>query len=163
MCLYLILAGHNFNELFGIMSPVMWICVLGTLLLIPLLLMKSLKEVGFLSFLGAATAFAVVTLVCIGSWLEYENNVGNVEHKILDMRAFGSVLGTLCFSYGGNFVYPEIYHEMKHPKHFIKVLSVSLAIISVLYLSTGILGYRTYGSISISPIFDNLPHGIHYN
>jgi amino acid permease len=69
-------------------------------------------------------------------------------------------LGTLCFSYGGNYVYPEIYHEMTNKKQFTRVLAVSIAIISTLYLATGIAGYSTYGNQAVSPIFINLPNGL---
>ena len=160
VCLYLILAGMNFAELFGLLNQVQWMITLSAILLIPLLAVKSLKEVGILSFFGAATAFAVVALVSIGSYKDYDNNVGLNNHKFFDLRAFGSVLGTLCFSYGGNFVYPEIYHEMKHRTHFVRVLGISLALISVLYLATGVFGYRTYGDMAKSPIYMNLPEGM---
>ena len=160
VCLYLILAGLNFETMLGIFTQTGWIIVLSTLLLLLLLSVKSLKEVGALSFLGVVTAVAVVALVCIGSYKDFDNYAGTVEHKLLALRSFGSVLGTLCFSFGGNYVYPEIYHEMQNKNQFTKVLAISISIISMLYLATGVSGYATYGNMAVSPIFISLPNGI---
>ena len=50
--------------------------------------------------------------------------------------------------------------SMKHRTHFVRVLGISLALISVLYLATGVFGYRTYGDMAKSPIYMNLPEGM---
>ncbi|KAJ3025795.1 UNVERIFIED_CONTAM: hypothetical protein HDU68_006671 [Siphonaria sp. JEL0065] len=56
--------------------------------------------------------------------------------------------------------YPEVEASMAEPKKFKMVLSLSMVIISAMYLITAIIGYAAYGSITDSPILNNLPPGI---
>jgi amino acid permease len=157
--LYIILAAMNLETLVGYFDSRSWIFALSFGLLIPFLAVKTLKEVGFISFLGALSSFVVVIIVVFVGISDYPNYAGKVTHIWADPRAFGSVLGTLCFSYGGNYVYPEVYRSMAAKEDFGKVLTYSTMGITSMYLLVGILGYFVYGNLSVSPILFNLPNG----
>jgi vesicular inhibitory amino acid transporter len=157
--LYLILAAMNLEQLLGYFSSRSWIVAISIGLLIPFLAVKTLKEVGFISFLGALASVVVVIIVAVVGSLDYPNYVDKVHHIWADPRAFGSVLGTLCFSYGGNYVYPEIYRTMAKKEDFGKVLKYSTVGITLMYLVVGVVGYLVYGNLAISPILFNLPDG----
>jgi amino acid permease len=158
VCLYIILASMNLEQLIG-WSSQNWIIALCICLLIPFLAVKTLKEVGFISFLGALASLLVVVIVTICGLSDYPMYVDKVEHKWADSRAFGSVLGTLCFSYGGNYVYPEVYRTMAKKEKFPNVLKYSIVLITIMYLVVGIIGYFVYGDLSISPVLFNLSGG----
>jgi amino acid permease len=162
VCLYLILAGMNLESLIGIFSQSEWMTILAGMLLFPLILVKTLKEVGLVSLFGMVTSVLVVFIVAVTSTLDYENYKDRVSHKLFDIHAFGPVLGTLCFSYGGNYVYPEIYRDMNEKSKFSRVLIMSISVITFLYLIGGVAGYLTYGDLAISPILLNLPIGTFY-
>lgn len=159
-CLYLVLVGMNFNELFGGLNSQQWTFFVSLMILIPFLSVKSLKEVGFVSFLGVLTSFVVVLIVMIGSAIDFDAYKDKVTHDFFKAGSLGSVLGTLCFSYGGNYVFPEVNRSMQDKAQFPKVMIISITLITTLYICSGVSGYMTYGNFSESPILLNLPKGL---
>ena len=160
VCLYLILASLNLQNLIGIFSDRIWILILSSSILIPFIFLKSLKEVGWISLFGAIASAVVVLIVAICSVQDYSNYKDLVDHKLIDFSRLGSVLGTFCFSYGGNYVYPEIYRNMgKNKSQFNGAMTIAVGLITILYTITGIFGYSTYGSQSVSPVLFNLSEG----
>ena len=101
VCLYLILASINLQEMFGLLSKQMWILALSLSLLIPFVFIKSIKEVSIVSLMGAFASFIIVLLVLIGGTLDYPIYQHSVEHKMIEFEHLGAVLGTYCFSFGG--------------------------------------------------------------
>ncbi|KAJ3324057.1 Integrator complex subunit 3 [Boothiomyces sp. JEL0866] len=160
VCLYLILTGMNLEELVGIFNHQRWTIIVSACLLIPFLLLKTLKEVGFVSLLGALASVVVVVIVVVVGGMEYEAYKDQVTHQWFNPKAFGSVLGTLCFSFGGNYVYPEVERSMAKPSSFKTVLTLGMITITTMYLAVGVVGYLTYGNLTVSPILLNLPPGI---
>lgn len=160
VCLYLILASLNFQDLLGVFSDRVWILILSTAILVPFVFVKSLKEVGFVSLLGALASVVVVAIVVACSIEDFPLYKDKVDHKLLDISHLGSVLGTFCFSYGGNYVYPEIYRNMGSRKQkFNSAMTMAVILITLLYIVTGTFGYLTYGSLSKSPVLFNLQKG----
>lgn len=70
-----------------------------------------------------------------------------------------TALGSIAFSYSGNFVYPEVQASMKQPEDFTVVLKWSMWTISGMYIFTAVFGYWSYGDTTLSPILHNLPDG----
>ncbi|KAJ3315441.1 hypothetical protein HDV04_002983 [Boothiomyces sp. JEL0838] len=159
VCLYLILTGMNLEELIGVFNHQRWTILVSACLLVPFLLLKTLKEVGFVSLLGALASVIVVVIVVVVGGMEYETYKDQVTHQLFNPKAFGSVLGTFCFSYGGNYVYPEVERSMAKPASFKTVLTLGMISITTMYLAVGVVGYLTYGNLTVSPILLNLPPG----
>ncbi|KAJ3216418.1 hypothetical protein HDU67_009472 [Dinochytrium kinnereticum] len=156
---YLILSGMNFEILFGYMDTRAWIVFSSFLIMIPFLIYKTLKEIAILSAFGVfATIVVIVTVLCY-SIIDIPKNSGQVTHKFIDFAQFPSALGSISFSYAGNFVYPEVESSMTDPSKFPLVLTLSMTIISLMYLTTATLGYAAYGNKTVSPILNNLPPG----
>ncbi|ORY46340.1 hypothetical protein BCR33DRAFT_715453 [Rhizoclosmatium globosum] len=137
---YLILSGMNLELIFGVFSMQTWIVLSALVVLIPFLLFKTLKEIAIFSAFGVFATFVVT-------------------HKFVDLTQFASALGSISFSYAGNYIYPEVEQSMAEPKKFQQVLSLSMIIISIMYLVTAALGYAAYGNLTDSPILNNLPKG----
>ncbi|KAJ3276566.1 hypothetical protein HDV01_004099 [Terramyces sp. JEL0728] len=159
VCLYLILTGMNLEELVGVFNHQRWTIIVSACLLVPYLSLKSLKEVGFVSLLGALASVVVMVIVVVVGGMEFDTYKDQVTHQWFNPKAFGTVLGTLCFSYGGNYVYPEVERSMAKPASFKTVLTLGMILITFMYLAVGIVGYLTYGNLTVSPILLNLPPG----
>ncbi|KAJ3104819.1 hypothetical protein HK100_003999 [Physocladia obscura] len=156
---YLILSGMNLELIFGIYSKQTWIILSAVLVMIPFLLFKTLKEIAIFSAFGVFATFIVIGTVVFYSIHDLPLNAGKVTHKFFDGSQVASALGSISFSYAGNYIYPEVEGSMADPKKFHVVLSISMVVISVMYLITAILGYAAYGNLTDSPILNNLPKG----
>ncbi|KAJ3069743.1 hypothetical protein HDU98_007199 [Podochytrium sp. JEL0797] len=156
---YLILSGMSLEIIFGIFSMQQWIVLCALLVLIPFVMFKTLKEIAALSAFGVFSTVAVIATVIFYSIRDIPLNSGVVTHKVIDFTQFASALGSISFSYSGNYVYAEVEQSMAEPKKFPLVLSLSLGIISVMYFVTAALGYAAYGNLTDSPILNNLPSG----
>jgi amino acid permease len=161
VCLFFILAGINLTALVGLFNEKQWIGVIAGGLIILMSVVKTIKEVGWVSLSGAVASVIVVFIVVVVGLVDYPNYVGHVSHKFFEARAFGSVLGTLCFAFGGNFIYPEVARSMGNRKsEFPYAMTVAVIFITFLYASTGFVGYLTYGDTAVSPILLSLPNGL---
>ncbi|KAJ3025793.1 UNVERIFIED_CONTAM: hypothetical protein HDU68_006669 [Siphonaria sp. JEL0065] len=156
---YLILSGMNLELIFGIFSMKIWIVLSALLVLIPFVMFKTLKEIAVFSAFGVFATLVVIATVIFYSIHDLPLNSGKVTHKYVDLSQFASALGSISFSYAGNYIYPEVEASMADPQQFHTVLSLSMVIISVMYLVTAILGYAAYGNLTDSPILNNLPKG----
>jgi amino acid permease len=156
-CLYLIITGMSLEEMVGFFTKTEWIQLAGIFLLLPYLLFRTLKEVAFASLTGVmASAFIVIAIV-ITTAQDYS---ADNQHVWFRPSTFGTVMGTFAFSYGGNYVYPEVELNMSTPKDFKKVLKWAMFGITSMYIVAGVAGYATYGDQTVSPITLNLPNGI---
>ncbi|GBC05893.1 hypothetical protein RclHR1_00650012 [Rhizophagus clarus] len=163
--LYLILSGENFkilfNDIFGISLEVKsWIFICASLMCIPFVMLKTMKEASWLSILGTISTMMVVFVVFITSLVELPNNRDKHEHQFINPRNIPIALATVFFSYGGNIVYPHIESSMKHPRAWPKVLSSATATVTIFYLLVCIPAYATYGDTTLSPIYKSLPSGL---
>ncbi|KAJ3384796.1 hypothetical protein HDU84_002635 [Entophlyctis sp. JEL0112] len=156
---YLILSGMNLEATIGIFSMQTWIFLSGLLVLVPFVLFKTLKEIALLSAFGVFATVVVIITVVLYSVHDIPSNIGLVSHKFIDASQFASALGSISFSFSGNFVYPEVEASMAEPENFGTVLTASMLVISAMYITTATLGYAAYGNTTDSPILKNLPPG----
>ncbi|KAI8803683.1 transmembrane amino acid transporter protein-domain-containing protein [Cladochytrium replicatum] len=166
---YIILSGLNLSILVGYFSTRGWIVIVSAVMLIPFLFFSSLKEVAIFSAFGVfATILAISTVV----WYSAQQIISNghnaasdgtgvepVTHKWIDFAMIPSALGSISFSFAGNFVYPEVERSLAKPEQFPLVLSLSMIFITIMYVVTAVLGYGAYGDKTVSPILNNLPSG----
>ncbi|KAI9333568.1 transmembrane amino acid transporter protein-domain-containing protein [Obelidium mucronatum] len=157
---YFILTGMNLEFLFGLFSMKVWMILSALLVLIPFLLFRSLKEIAIFSAFGVFATLVVITTVFFSSIRDMPINYPKVTHKFIDFSQFASALGSISFSYSGNFIYPQVESSMAEPEKFHTVLSLSMIIISAMYLITAVVGYAAYGNLTDSPILNNLPPGL---
>jgi amino acid permease len=159
-CLYLILAGMDLAHLTGQLNTKLWILVCSAVIWIPFIALRTLKEVAIVSLFGALASVGLVIIIFVLGIIDYPNHAGKVHYDIVRWESLATAIGTIAFSFGGNFVYPEVEHSMKNPQNFPRVLQKAMVIITVMYLMSSVVGYLTYGSGVSSPVLDNLPPGI---
>lgn len=46
---------------------------------------------------------------------------------------------------------------MAQPEQFHSALSISMILVTLMYLPTAVVGYLVYGNLTVSPILENLP------
>ncbi|ORX90046.1 hypothetical protein K493DRAFT_209790 [Basidiobolus meristosporus CBS 931.73] len=159
---YILITGLNAHQLFEAMGVVLdqkvWVLIAGVIVWIPYILLKTLKEVAILSVLGVLSTLVLVFVAVSVSLIDLPNNVQQT-HQTINISGFPIALASICFSFGGNVVYPHVEQVMAHPKSWNKVLRAAMLTICVLYLLISVAGYYVYGGSTKSPIYDSLPAG----
>ncbi|KAJ1957446.1 hypothetical protein IWQ62_005086 [Dispira parvispora] len=157
-CVYISLSGGGTYDLVKDMvgiTKAMWIIIAAILVCIPFVLIKSMKDVAILSLFGVlATAVVVVVVVAVGFI-----DLPNVEttHSLVRWDNLPAAMGTICFSFGGNVVYPHVESSMKNPQSWTKVLFLAIMCSMTMYLMTAISGYFVYGEKVEAIVYDSLP------
>ncbi|KAJ1979054.1 hypothetical protein H4R33_005812 [Dimargaris cristalligena] len=159
-CVYINIAGTSVYDLAkyaNINVPMqVWVMIAAVLVCLPFVLVKSMKEVAILAIFGAVATLVVVIVVMIMGLLDYPNQATNT-HAIVHWGALPAAMGNICFSFGGNVVYPHVESAMKNPQSFAKVLLFAILTILGMYMAMAIVGYHVYGDTARTPIYDNLP------
>ncbi|KAI9299847.1 transmembrane amino acid transporter protein-domain-containing protein, partial [Cunninghamella echinulata] len=162
--LYLVLAAGNITQLLegtsAALTRSIWTIIIGVFLLIPSLILKTLREVTVVSALGSLCTLIAVFIIMIQSPLDRNNHPDRaVHHDVVIWSGFPSALATLGFSYGGVNAYPHVEHALKKPQQWPLALVAGLSTCTILYFLTAIPAYWAYGSDSASPIYYSLPAG----
>jgi amino acid permease len=158
--LYLVLSGQNLNQLCkGTVAEIgdtAWIIISCVIVAIPFILVKTMKDVAWISGLGLFAIIVTVLVVLIMSAIDKPNQV-NVEHDVVIWDMFPIALSTIAFSFGGNVVYPHIESSMKKPQDWTKVAAGGLSTCAILYMIVAVCGYFVYGSTVANPVYNSLP------
>ncbi|TPX38127.1 hypothetical protein SmJEL517_g00164 [Synchytrium microbalum] len=153
--LYVVLAGTNAANGLGWMSTRVWICLFSIIVMVPVLILKSLKEVAVVSLLATLVS-VIVVIVIILAGISQIAETGGAESNIVNLVGFPSALASVSFSFGGNFIYPDVEASLQEPSTFPSVLRKAMIIVCSIYLLIAITGYAAWGTASSSPILDNL-------
>lgn len=160
--LYMVLAGTNLNQLcqgtVGEIGHVPWTIICCGIIAIPYVLIKSMKEVAWMSAFGALATLVVVIIVLVCAAIDRPNHM-NAHHDPVIWDMFPIALSTISFSFGGNVVYPHVEASMKSPRDWPKVIAGGLSTCAVLYIVTAVTGYLVYGNEVLSPVYNSIPAG----
>ncbi|KAF9144442.1 hypothetical protein BGX30_012761 [Mortierella sp. GBA39] len=167
--LYLILTGTNIEDLASSVGSTItlkqWIMIAAAIMVVPIILTKTMREVAFLSIFGALSTAIVVFIVMVSAIIDSkdldpvtypENTTG---HDAAIPRNLPIALATFAFSYGGNVIFPHVEESMKNKRSWNKVILWGVLTVTVLYVLCSTTGYAVYGHAVLSPIYLNLPGG----
>ncbi|KAG1461368.1 hypothetical protein G6F56_005747 [Rhizopus delemar] len=162
--LYLVLAAGNMTSLLegtkGELNYKIWTVIWGVFLLIPSLVMRTLKEVTVIAAMGAICTMIAVFIVLIqGPMYHNAHPEVPVVHESVIWNGFPLALSTIAFSFGGNNTYPHVEHALKKPHQWKWALTAGLSTCVSLYFLTAVPGYWSFGSSTQSPIYNSLPDG----
>ncbi|KAI9253573.1 transmembrane amino acid transporter protein-domain-containing protein [Sporodiniella umbellata] len=162
--LYLVLASANMSFLLqgtrAELTYKTWVIIWSSFLLIPGLVMKTLKEVTAFSAVGAISTMIAVFVVVIQGPMHFHAHpeiVVNRSSVIWD--GFPLALSTIAFSFGGNNTYPHVEHALKKPHQWKWALFAGLSTCVCLYVLTAVTGYWSFGDAVQSPVYRSLPEG----
>ncbi|KAF9383258.1 hypothetical protein CPC16_008999 [Podila verticillata] len=134
-------------------SVFVWACLIST---------KTMKEVAWLSILGAGATIGVVCITVGVSSSELINRVietTSSTHTLVDWSKIPLSLATISFAYGGNVIYPHMEASMARPRSWPRALWAALSFCFVMYMLIAVVGYLTFGAETESPVLKNLPRG----
>ncbi|KAF9173891.1 hypothetical protein BGX21_001176 [Mortierella sp. AD011] len=170
--LYLILTGTNIHDLASSVgcniTIKQWIIIAAAVMVVPIILTKTMREVAFLSVFGALSTTIVVVIVMISSIINSKDiglvtkpngNLEPIYHDIAVPRNLPLALATFAFSYGGNVIFPHVEESMKNKRAWNKIILWGTLTVTLLYFMCSASGYAVYGDIVQSPIYLNLPGG----
>lgn len=161
--LYMVLCGSNLNELCagtaGEIGTLYWSIISCVVVAIPFILVKSMKEVAWMSAMGALATAIVVVIVIVVAAIDHKS-LPDVHHDSVIWAEFPIALSTISFSFGGNVVYPHVEASMKKPKDWNKVAFAGLTTCVALYFMTAVPGYYVYGDTVLSPVYNSISDGV---
>ena len=161
--MYFILSGteiRGLTEQHVSLSDKAWIWICCSLVSIPFVLMKTLKEVSLLSIFGVLSTAVLVIVTLVESSLDYKNQKGTFEYDNVIWRNLPTAIATMSVCFGGNVVYMHVEEAMRYPRAWNRVLLWAMIICCVMYAMVAIPGYLTYGPNAASPILSSLPEGV---
>ncbi|KAI8388639.1 transmembrane amino acid transporter protein-domain-containing protein [Radiomyces spectabilis] len=161
--LYMVLSGQNLSQLcrgtVGDIGDTAWIIISCAIVAVPFVIVKSMKEVAFMSAFGALATLVVVLIVLVVACIDEKNQV-DVTHYPVIWDQFPVALSTISFSFGGNVVYPHVEASMKKPKQWPKVVAAGLSVCALMYFLSAVPGYYIYGTDVKSPVYNSIPDGV---
>ncbi|CAO3587747.1 unnamed protein product [Absidia cylindrospora] len=162
--LYMVLAGQNLHQLcLGTVAELnqkYWTIIMCVVIGIPFVLVKSMKEVAWMSAFGSVATVVVVLIVLIMACMDQSAQFAlGVKHDGVIWEQFPAALATISFSFGGNVIYPHVEASMAKPKQWPWVIGAGLSTCAFLYIMCAVPGYYIYGRSTLSPIYNNIPAG----
>lgn len=157
--MFLILAGMGLKTVFTHdISIKVWIWICTTIVVIPFVLMKTLKEVTITSICGTLATLVLVIVVVHGAILDMHNPIyDDVNHSVIILSHLPTTVASILMCFGGNVIYIHVEESMQYPRSWNHIVATALGTCSILYLATAIFGYMAYGDHAESPILNNLP------
>jgi len=135
--------------------------VIMALLAVPMCAICSIQNLDYLApFSALANVFTAVSVAIIFSYLvpNLQNPVDNPSFApAQDFEKFALFFGTAIFSFEGISVVLPLENNAESPEDFPKVLNVGMVMVTVLYVSMGLLGYLTFGDAICGSVTLNLP------
>ncbi|KAJ1659829.1 hypothetical protein IWQ61_001139 [Dispira simplex] len=159
-CVYINVAGSSVYELAKAMDIAvpfqLWIVIAALLVWLPFAFVKSMKEVAILAIFGVVATVAMIVVVVVMSLIDIPNQLDN-KHSVANWLQLPPAMGSICFAFGGNVVYPHVESSMKNPHSFNKVLLFSIITILGMYILTAVVGYQVYGETVKPLIYNSVP------
>lgn len=157
--MFLILAGTGLESVIALdISAKAWIWICATIVAIPFVLIKTMKEAAITSVLGALATVVLVVVAVRGSILDLDNPVyADVNHSLVNFSHLPTAVASISMCFGGNAIYVHVEESMRYPKSWNRVVTAALCTCTIFYLVVAIPGYMAYGDLAESPIFNNLP------
>ena len=111
-------------------------------------------------FSAVANLATAVSVAIIFSYLipNLNDPVKEDYPKIQSFSYFALFFGTAVFSFEGISVVLPLENNAKNPEDFPAVLNAGMVLVTVLYVSMGVLGYLTFGENICGSVTLNLPN-----
>lgn len=129
------------------------------ILLIPLVLIRDLTKLSFTSLVSST--FILIGLVIIFFFCGEQLITDGVGPNIVQFngKTWSMLIGVAVTAFEGIGLILPIQASMAHPEKFPYVLSLSMLVITILFVSIGAIGYSSFGEKVQSIIILNLPSG----
>lgn len=158
--LYLVLCGSFLAHAFArLQLPQRIWTAIGALVIFPLVLLKSLSRLAWVSIVGVvAIVIPMVIMLCY--------SFANVEEwdakHLVSSHAEGIAVGfnIVIFTYGGHAVLPRVEKGMANPQKFYKVILYNYMSGAIFKFSLALVAYLIFTSSTQQLVTNNLPQGV---
>jgi amino acid permease len=132
------------------------VLVCGGAVMIPCVLLRTMREVSFLSIFGMS-ASVIAVIVCIVFSISHRVDHPDVKYTDINYSLFPSAFAAITLSFAGHSTIPSIEKHSASPQSFQGVINVAYIILLALYLPTAIFGYLAFGDDVTSPVLCKFP------
>jgi solute carrier family 32 (vesicular inhibitory amino acid transporter) len=143
-CVFLVLGGTLLPDLFpGTFKDTTWI-ILMALLVLPVVLIPTLKE-------GAGAAFAgcmgtlIADIIGVGVLLHGMSGHPSVPTPSISFKQVATTFGNLSLAYGAGIVIPALQRQHSEPERMPRVVGITMTFISCLFIALASSGYSAIG------------------
>ena len=131
---------------------------LAAIMLLPNILLKSLADVSWVSFLTVIIGEVIYSIVVFYAFWHHERwNVASMPD--FELKSLGAAVGIVVVSYSSQPYMPAIEGSMRNPKKFATVMSVTYVAVTFVKVGFGFIGYLTFTQDTDQVITSNLPEG----
>ncbi|KAJ1918585.1 hypothetical protein H4219_002522 [Mycoemilia scoparia] len=159
VCTWIIITGTQTTHLLGEahkhLDQRASMAIVAVCMWIPYVSLKEIREITISSVFGVLTALATAIIVVCAS---FANRDSSAAHTGVAVGGLPTALASISFMYAGAVVYPHIEGNMKHPKQWCVTLGLSNFVVCTIFCLVSGVGYWAFGSHTVSPVVDNLPH-----
>lgn len=131
---------------------IVWLAV-GVL---PITLIPTLKGASVLCYIGSLVAI-VADCICI--WVSAMSLEYSPRETQITPDAAVQTFGTIMFALGTAIIIPPIQRQHSDPGRLANLVSITLVIITSMYLLLGMITYYQYGCTAPPTLLDELPSG----
>ncbi|EFJ23618.1 hypothetical protein SELMODRAFT_33314, partial [Selaginella moellendorffii] len=137
------------------LAPTQFLPIAGVLAVLPIIWVRDLSWLSYVSLGGIATYLIIVLGVL---WAGIVDGIG-FHHSIalVNPTKLAEVAGLYAFCYSGHVILPRIYSSMKDPSQYPKVAALSFSIATLIYAVVAIAGATMFGSSIQSQVTLSLP------
>ncbi|KAI6179151.1 Aa-trans domain-containing protein [Aphelenchoides besseyi] len=156
---YLLLSAKSINDGLSIFGPTLHFCLITLILatcLLPVTFLKSPESFAFVVIGGMICSVSAVTLIAIGSGMDYSLCAGHGSTKEVNTLKLLSGIGTLVFAFGGHSSFPTIQHDMRQPFNFDYSSYMAFSTLLLLYVPMAAIANIVYGSSIQASIINSL-------
>ncbi|KAK9462732.1 transmembrane amino acid transporter protein-domain-containing protein [Lipomyces oligophaga] len=139
-----------------VLVPVRYIIFLQLIVFVPMSMIRNISKLSVSALI--ADFFILLGLAYIYFW----DGKVLIEHGVSDIAAFNSkdwtlFIGTAIFTFEGIGLVIPIHESMHKPQQFYSAIGLVMIIITLVYITMGILSYAAYGSNVETVVILNMP------
>lgn len=157
--MYITFAGEMAQAFFKYLgypaSRWIFILVAGLIVWVPLVTLKTVREVAWISAMGGLTTLIAVIVCVVQCFIKIPTQT-DVAYDVFVIKDFAGGLAIISFAYGGTMIFPHVYRSMARPNQWNVTVTTAILTASTLYLIMSAVGYATFGRETLNPVFKNL-------
>ncbi|PGH15670.1 hypothetical protein AJ79_02264 [Helicocarpus griseus UAMH5409] len=134
-----------------------WMILLQLVVFLPLSFIRDISKLGFTALIADAFILLGIIYLYVYDVKTIVDNSGVADIQPFNPMSWTLFIGTAIFTYEGVGLIIPIQESMKKPQKFPGVLALVMIMITVVFLSSGVLGYAAFGSKTETVVLLNLP------
>ncbi|CAG8446973.1 5594_t:CDS:2 [Ambispora gerdemannii] len=161
-----ILVGDSLHTIFPDVSLIV-LKILAWMVMTPLTLM-AIRYLSYFSLLGIFSATALVCVLIYDGLTKFGKPGSLIDP--MDTGLLPESWATLPMSFGlimagftGHAVFPTVYRDMENPKEYPRMVNLTYAMTTIVYLAMAVCGYLMFGNTTMQEITQNIMATPGYN